>query len=85
MNFNNSDDLKSLNSSMISNLTLPLSSAQTGLSSNRNSKELFIINNNYNYNYNYNKISSYSFFGEKTNDNIKKNEFYKEIEYQIKD
>ena len=86
MHFNNSDDLKSLDSSMISNQTIPLSMAETGLSSNRNSKELFNISNNYNYyNYNYNKITSYSFFDEKTNDNIKKNEIYKEIEYQIKD
>ena len=71
MHFNNSDDLKSLDSSMISNQTIPLSMAETGLSSNRNSKELFNISNNYNYN-NYNKITSYSFFSEKTNDNIKK-------------
>ena len=86
MHFNNSDDLKSLDSSMISNQTIPLSMAETGLSSNRNSKELFNISNNYNYyNYNYNKITSYSFFDEKTNDNIKKNDIYKEIEYQIKD
>ena len=66
MHFNNSDDLKSLDSSMISNQTIPLSMAETGLSSNRNSKELFNISNNYNYyNYNYNKITSYSFFDEK--------------------
>ena len=88
MHYNNPDDIKSLNTSM-STVTIPLSTAETGLSSHRASKEFFNINNNYNYSNNYNyyniRISGHSFFGEKANDNIKKNEIYNEIELQIKD
>ena len=45
-NNNNNDDRKSLNSSTISNQTQPLSSAETGVSSIRNSKEFVDPNNN---------------------------------------
>ena len=42
---NNNEDRKSLNSSTISNQTQPLSSAETGVSSIRNSKEFINPNN----------------------------------------
>lgn len=46
----NNEEKKSLNSSQISNITQPLSSAETGISSVRNSKE-FITNNSLNENF----------------------------------
>ena len=51
---NNNEEIKSLNSSTISNQTLPLSSAETGFSSKRNSNE---FNNAYNNNYSLSKNS----------------------------
>ena len=45
---NNNEEIKSLNSSTISSQTIPLSTAETGFSSKRNSNE---FNNAYNNNY----------------------------------
>ena len=58
----NNEEIKSLNSSTISNQTLPLSSAETGFSSKRNSNE---FNNAYN--------NNYSFFGDKNKNDVNNN------------
>ena len=59
---NNNEEIKSLNSSSISNQTIPLSSAETGFSSKRNSNE---FNNAY--------INNYSLFGDKLKNDISNN------------
>ena len=59
---NNNEEIKSLNSSSISNQTIPLSSAETGFSSKRNSNE---FNNAYN--------NNYSFFGDKLKNDVSNN------------
>ena len=59
---NNNEEIKSLNSSSISNQTIPLSSAETGFSSKRNSNE---FNNAYN--------NNYSFFGDKNKNDVNNN------------
>jgi len=74
----NNEEIKSLNSSTISNQTLPLSSAETGFSSKRNSNE---FNNAYN--------NNYSFFGDKNKNDVNNNiindsENCEELQTQIK-
>ena len=62
---NTNDEIKSLNSSMISSLTQPLSSAETGISSVRNSKEYNSSSNNNN--------NNHTFTGDKTKPEINNN------------
>lgn len=80
---NNNEEMKSLNCSMISNLTQPISTAETGISSIRNSKEYFNTCNNDNINNNYN-------LGEKTkfdmdNININTSDIWDNLNLQIED
>ena len=76
---NTNDEIKSLNSSMISSLTQPLSSAETGISSVRNSKEYNSSSNNNN--------NNHTFTGDKTKPEINNNCINKfdDLQLQIKD
>lgn len=75
---NNNEDV--MNSSMISNITIPLSTAETALSSMPNSKEIFNIYNN--------GSTKYLLHSSKLElDNINNNgdEYFDDIQLQIKD
>ena len=74
---NITDDKKSLNSSLLSSQTQPLSTDETRVSSTRNSKEFLNTNNNSN-------LNNRSNPEDRINSDINENGFNEELQLQIK-